>query len=669
MDSANAPLINIKGLGSKYVEVFNQHGVMTIKDLFLSYPYSYEAYFPTDIYNIKDYNHVCLVGNVVSNVNFQQHRAKLNSLSFNVMVSGEIIKVIIFNRRYLQHQIFPNSKIMICGKYNYFRREFVAAQVFPNKTEPFFESFYKIKSIPSHVIKKAVKNALEQGYRMKEYLPSYVINKNNLPDINQLIASIHAPMTKKDINEGRIRRKYEEILNFFIRVNHFKNLKEKKKRPPIAYDIGEVKRFISSIPFELTQDQKMVCNEIFRDFKLDKPANRLIQGDVGSGKTIVALISAYAMTTAHKQVVIMCPTEILAQQHYEYFRKLLVPFNVNVGLFTGSTSKGNKNIILSNLRSGTCDIVIGTHALFYEDIEYKNLGLVIIDEQHRFGVKARNNLFSTENPVDALFLSATPIPRTLGLTIFGDLDISTIKTVRADKKIIKTTICQMEDIDSVLNHVAKEIAKGHQAYFVASAIETDFDDGRFDVFDIANLVSQKFKNLRIGVIHGKLKEKEKTKVMEDFINREIDIIVATTVIEVGISVDNATVMTVIDAQNFGLSQLHQLRGRVGRGNLDGYCYLVTNNLEKERLNVLAMTNDGFELAEKDLQLRGPGDYFSIRQSGIPDFVFADFNKDQELFRLINKEAENLFVIQEFDPEVREYIKKIVSQIEIKEQLN
>ena len=669
MNSSNVSLMNIKGLGKKYVELLNEQGILTVKDLFLAYPHRYESFVPTDLHNIKDYDHVCLVGNVVTTLSYQQHRSNLTSLTFNIMVDGEIIKVIIFNRRYLQHQVYPNTKVMVCGKYNYFRREFVANQIFPNKTEAFFESFYKIKNIPSNVIKRAVKNALDAGYRVEEYLPQYVLNKNNFLDINNLIPRIHYPTSLKDIAAGRNRRKYEEILNFFIRVNYFKLLKNNKKRNPINYDINEVKKFIETIPFELTQDQKNVCNEIFRDFKMDKPANRLIQGDVGSGKTIVALISAFAMTTAHKQVVIMVPTEILAKQHYEYFRKMLLPFNVNISLYTGSTTKANKNVILSNLRNGICDIVIGTHALFYEDITYKNLGLVIIDEQHRFGVKARNNLFDDEKCVDALFLSATPIPRTLGLTIFGDLDISTIKTVRQDKKPISTKISLIDEIDVIFKKVEEELNCGHQAYFVVSAIESDFDDGRFDVHDVAHLVSQRFKNYKIGVIHGKLKEKDKSEVMEQFLNKEIHIIVATTVIEVGISVDNATIITVIDAQNFGLSQLHQLRGRVGRGNLDGYCYLVTNNLEKERLNILASTTDGFELAEKDLMLRGPGDYFSIRQSGIPDFVFADFNRDSELFRLINKEAENLFVIQEYDQDVRKYINKIISQIEIKEQLN
>ena len=659
----------IKGLGKKYADILNESNIYTVKDLFFAYPYRYEAFVPTSIFNISNYSRTCLVGTIISPTTYQFHRNNLNSLSFNMMTEGEIIKVIIFNRKFLQNQLLPNSKVMVFGKYNYFKKELVALHVFPNKTEGFFESFYKVKNIPSSVIQRSVKHALDAGFRVSEYLPHYIIEKNNFLDINDLIGYIHYPKTYRDIKLGRDRRKYEEILNFFIRVNYFKRLKERKTRNPINYDISEVKRFIETIPFELTQDQKSVCNEIFKDFKKNHPANRLIQGDVGSGKTIVALISAFAMVTAHKQVVIMAPTEILARQHYEYFKKMLSPFNVNIGLLTGSISKGARGILLSDLKNGYCDIVIGTHALFYEEITYKNLGLVIIDEQHRFGVKARNNLFNDEQAIDALFLSATPIPRTLGLTVFGDLDISTIKTVRSNKKNITTKVVLPDEFDSVLAKVDVELIKGHQIYFVVSAIESDEIDGRFDINDISKLIAQKFPNNTIGILHGKLKEKEKTSVMERFLNKEIDIIVSTTVIEVGISVDNATVMVVVDAQNFGLSQLHQIRGRVGRGDLEGYCYLVTNDLEKERLSVLANSLDGFELAEMDLKLRGPGDYFSVRQSGIPDFVFADFAKDIELFKKINKDAENLFEVAQHDVEVRKYIDKIIGEIEITNQLN
>ena len=669
MKAEYASIEMLNGLGKKYVSILNEAGIYTIKDLLLAYPYRYESFVPEDINHITNYNKTTLIGTVISTVSYQRYRNNLSSLTFNMLCGGEVLKVLIFNRKYLKHQLTPNSKVMVCGKYNYFKKEIVVTHIFPNKTEAIFESYYRIKGVPASVIGKAVKNALDLGYRVEEYLPTYILKEKNFPDINNLISKIHYPTNMRDIKLGRDRRKYEEILNFFIRVNHFKLLKEKKKRNPINYDITEVKKFISTIPFELSIDQKNVCNEIFKDFKREHPANRLIQGDVGSGKTIVALISAFAMVTAKKQVVVMVPTEILANQHYEYFRKMLSPFNVNVSLYTGSTTKANRNIILSNIRNGLCDIVIGTHALFYEEIEYKNLGLVVIDEQHRFGVKARNNLFNEDSCIDALFLSATPIPRTLGLTLFQDLDLSTIKSVRSNKKEVFTEVYKVEDIDIVMKKVELELNKKHQAYFVVSAIENDIEDDRFDISDLVDLLTLQFPNATIKAIHGKMKEKEKNSVMEQFLRKEVDILVSTTVIEVGISVDNATTMVVVDAQNFGLSQLHQLRGRVGRGDLEGYCYLISNDIEKERLNVLANTSDGFALAEMDLKLRGPGDYFSIRQSGMPDFIFADFSKDLSLFTAINEDAKRLFMVKEFDPEVRKYIDKIISLTEIKTQLN
>lgn len=659
----------IKGIGPKYVNIFNKQGIFSIKDLFLAYPYRYESFIPTDINSVNNHEKACFVGKVISHVKYQHYKQSLSSLTFSMSINGEIINVIIFNRKYLKQQLFPGAMVKVSGRWNYFKKEIVAANIFVNCTGSHFESFYHVKDISSNMIKKAVKTAYDEGYRIDEYLPSYLIRQHKFKDINNLILDIHDPHSFKEINEGRRRRKYEEILNFFIRVNYYKTLKEKKIRKPIAYEIDDVKKMISTIPFELTDDQKMTCNEIFRDFKKAKPMNRIVQGDVGSGKTIVALIAAYAMVTAKKQVVIMAPTEILAKQHYEYFKRYLTLFGVRIGLFTGSTSKANRNIISANLKQGQCDVVIGTHALFYEELEYKNLGLVIIDEQQRFGVNARNSLISENDAVDALFLSATPIPRTLGLTIFGDLDISVIRSQRQSKKQVTTKILGYEDLNEVIKLVKEEVEVGHQVYVVVSSIESDVEEGRFDIDDMRSLLDKNIPNVRFQALHGKMKEKEKNTIMEQFVNHELDLLISTTVIEVGISVDNATTMIVMDAQNFGLSQLHQLRGRVGRGDLEGYCYLLTNDVDKARLKVLGESNDGFYLAEMDLRLRGPGDYFSIRQSGIPDFVFADFDKDHELFKEINKEAASLFVMQDYDPEIKKYIKEIIEQVDIKMQLN
>ena len=295
------------------------------------------------------------------------------------------------------------------------------------------------------------------------------------------------------------------------------------------------------------------------------------------------------------------------------------------------------------------------------------MGLAIIDEQHRFGVNARNKLLNKGEAVDALYLSATPIPRTLALTIFSDLDISTIKSVRLSKKPIKTFVLTSEEIEGCFKRLEDEISKGHQAYFIASAIES-YED-RFDLDDIRGLLLQRFPNLKVGIMHGKLKDNEKQKIMEGFIKKEIDVLVSTTVIEVGISVDNATMIVIMDSQNFGLAQLHQLRGRVGRGNLEGYCYLVTNNLDTDRLKVLEQSNDGFHLAEMDLKLRGPGDYFGMRQSGMSEFVFADFNADFELFKEISKDAHTLYLMKEYDPLIQKYIENVLKTLEFSLNLN
>ena len=363
----------------------------------------------------------------------------------------------------------------------------------------------------------------------------------------------------------------------------------------------------------------------------------------------------------------MAPTEILAIQHVEYFKKFLSSFGVNIELFTGSVTKANRTKIINKVKDGTCDILIGTHALYYEDFTYHNLGLAIIDEQHRFGVNARNKLLNNGEAIDALYLSATPIPRTLALTIFSDLDISTIKSVRLTKKPIKTVVLTSENIEKCFQKLDEELKKGHQAYFVTSAIESL--EERFDLDDIKSLLLQRFPKLRIAVMHGKLKDNEKQSIMQAFKNKELDVLVSTTVIEVGISIDNATMITIMDSQNFGLAQLHQLRGRVGRGDLDGYCYLVTNNMDTERLKVLEKSNDGFYLAEMDLKLRGPGDYFGMRQSGMSEFVFANFDEDMELFKEISKDAGTYYLMAHYDPVVKKYIENVLKTLEFSLNLN
>lgn len=669
MDASYASIDLIKGIGPKTLKELEKLNIKTIKDLYLFYPTRYEIYTPNDIYNLKNFDKVCLAGKIISALKFQQYKTNLSMITFNINVNGEIVKVIIFNRRYLLKLAKAGMAILVSGKYNYFKKELIATNIFLNESQKHCEVFYKTKEINAKLISSSVFKAYQMGYRIKEYLPTYLLNKHQFKNINDLLPLIHHPSSYEEIKMVNNRRKYEEVLNFFICLEYYNSLKDKQNRNPIDYDIALVKEFIKTIPFELSVDQKKVCNEIFTDFKKPYPMNRLIEGDVGSGKTIVAVIASLAMYTAKKQVAIMVPTEILAHQHYETFVKFLSPFGVDVSLYTASISTGNRNIISKNIREGKTDIIIGTHALFYGKIAYHDLGLAIIDEQHRFGVDARSKLLKANPNADALYLSATPIPRTLALTLFSDLSLSVIKSSRSNKKPIKTIVLSTDDINEMFDCLKREIANGHQAYFVVSSISSSFDDGRFDISDVLELVKQYDNTWRVLALHGKMRDEEKNEIMTRFIRGEADILVSTTVIEVGISVDNATIMVVLDAHNFGLAALHQLRGRVGRGNLNGYCYLITTATDTARLQVLKESNDGFYLAEEDLKMRGPGDYFGMRQSGDLSFLFADLEKDQTLFVKTKEEVKSLYLMASYDPEIRSYISKIIDNLNLNDKLN
>jgi len=668
MDAKLINLSDVNGVGTKLITILNKQGLYTVKDLLLSLPYRYDSFEPMSLYRAKMEAKACFSGKIITPITRQFYRPRLNSITFSISAENEAIKVIVFNRDFLAKVLKPGSNVMVSGKYNPYRKELTCQEIFPNTYNGHIEAKYHIKDIPAKTIQKIVNNALLMGAEIDEYLPTYCIDKYNFMKINEMIRSLHNPTSLSAIKDSQRRRKYEEILEFYIRLNHFKSLRLKETRDPINYDINKVKEVIKSIPFELTKDQKEACNQIFTDFKNIYPTNRIIQGDVGSGKTIVALIAAYAFVTASKQVEIMAPTEILAKQHYAYFKSVLEHAGVNIVLYTSSTSKAIKKIMSKDISSGSVDIVIGTHALFYDNFKFKNLGLAIIDEQHRFGVNARNKLLNNGDKVDAIYLSATPIPRTLALTIFSDLDISVIKTVRSDKKAIKTEALLTRDLDKVFNRLNDELKQGHQAYFVTSAISSE-DDERFDLEEVDILLKQNFPNAKIGMLHGKMKDEEKNNVMDMFINKEYDILISTTVIEVGISVDNATMITILDAQNFGLASLHQLRGRVGRGGLQGYCYLLTNDLDIDRIKVMEESTDGFYLAEQDLKNRGPGEYFGMRQSGMSDFIFANFKEDLDAFRSVNEDSKIMLSMKDKDKEIDKYIKRVLEALEFNASLN
>ena len=493
---------------------------------------------------------------------------------------------------------------------------------------------------------------------MIDYLPKEIVDNNNLIDKKTALEIIHNPVDLKKLKIARYRCKYEELFLFMLKINELKN---KNNINNIGYskdiDLEKVKDFISKLPFKLTLDQEKVLDEIFKDLKSEKRMNRLIQGDVGSGKTIVAIISMFVMKLNNYQSALMAPTEILAHQHYENMKKLFEGYDIKISEILGSTTKQEKNRIKEDLVNGKIDMIVGTHALIQDDIIFNNLGLIITDEQHRFGVNQRSNLRNKGNMPDVLYLSATPIPRTYALTIYGDMDISIIKNKPVGRKEIITRVKNNNEIKSVLIKMKEELDNNHQIYIVSPLIENEESEDE-DIMKLYRKFSLAFKNKNIGILHGKMNQKEKDEVMSKFINKDIDILISTTVIEVGVDVKNATMMIIFDAYKFGLSTLHQLRGRVGRNDLQSYCVLMTDR-ETPRLKIMEKTTDGFLLAEEDFKLRGSGDLFGVRQSGDMNFKIANLTEDYDI--LLKTKEESDIILKEIDkyPLLKGILKKSI----------
>jgi ATP-dependent DNA helicase RecG len=527
--------------------------------------------------------------------------------------------------------------------------------------------------LDSSGFRRIIGNAIRQhGEKIDETLPASLLEKEKLTPLRRAIHNVHFPKTSADLNESVRRLKYEELFYFQLTLAQ-KRRGLKNDTRGISFNVHSklARQLVDSLPFTLTQAQIRVIKEITADMESPKPMNRLLQGDVGSGKTIVALISMLIVVENGYQAVFMAPTEILAEQHYKTIAALLKGIEVNVRLLVGAQRSKLRRDILDDVQRGSAQIVVGTHALFEKEVEFANLGFVVIDEQHRFGVLQRQALQKKGRNPDVLVMTATPIPRTLSLTLYGDLDVSLINELPKDRKPIKTVLRYEEEKEAVFQFVREEIRKGRQAYFVYPLIEeSEKVDLKAATVHFEHLQNDVFPELRLGLLHGRMASEEKDGVMQRFKNREIDILVATTVIEVGIDVPNASIMVIENAERFGLSQLHQLRGRVGRGSEQSYCILLSKKwiavkanrmttdpakwhdaldqqrLAERRLATMVHTHDGFKIAEVDLQLRGPGDFFGTRQSGMPEFKVADLLTDTQLLDAARRDA---FAIIEHDP--------------------
>jgi len=650
----------VKGVGSRTSMLLKKLNINTVDDLVTHYPYRYEFIKRSNLKEKYEDDKVIIDGKVEMIPILVRLKGNLNKMNFRLATSTkEIVGVSIFNRAYLKNQLLVGTNITVFGKYEKNKNVILASEIRMGllpKGEKIEAVYHGTVGLNSKAISGFINTALmEYGNDLEDYIPKNLLEKYNFLNKKTALNIIHNPSTKEKLKEASIRSKYEELFVYMSKINYLK-LKNKNIKDGIEKDFDKEKldKVIKSLPYELTVDQKIVLNEILEDLTSKRRMNRLLQGDVGSGKTIISIIAMVANYLSGYQSALMVPTEILATQHYETMKEILKDFNINIALLTGSLPKNKKDLIHEELKLGKIDMVVGTHALIQEEVVYKNLGLVITDEQHRFGVLQRTSLQNKGIMPDVLYMSATPIPRTYALTLYGDMDISTIRTLPKGRKPIKTYLKSYSEIKDVLKMMYEELLKNHQIYVIAPLIEESETLDLTTVNELKDKMNLAFgEKYNVGIIHGKLKQTEKDKIMEDFVNNKIQILISTTVIEVGVNVLNTTMMVIFDANRFGLSTLHQLRGRVGRSALESSCILISD-YDSERLNVMTTTNDGFEISEEDFKIRGHGDLFGTKQSGDMTFKIADIKEDYKILLQAKKDSME-FLLNNKEEELKEKI--------------
>ena len=650
----------VKGVGSRTSMLLKKLNINTVDDLVTHYPYRYEFIKRSNLKEKCEDDKVIIDGKVEMIPILVRLKGNLNKMNFRLATSTkEIVGVSIFNRAYLKNQLLVGTNITVFGKYEKNKNVILASEIRMGllpKGEKIEAVYHGTVGLNSKAISGFINTALmEYGNELEDYIPKNLLEKYNFLNKKTALNIIHNPSTKEKLKEASIRLKYEELFVYMAKINYLK-LKNKNIKDGIEKDFDKEKldKVIKSLPYELTVDQKLVLNEILEDLTSKRRMNRLLQGDVGSGKTIISIIAMVANYLSGYQSALMVPTEILATQHYETMKEILKDLNVNIALLTGSLPKNKKDLIHEELKLGKIDMVVGTHALIQEEVVYKNLGLVITDEQHRFGVLQRTSLQNKGIMPDVLYMSATPIPRTYALTLYGDMDISTIRTLPKGRKPIKTYLKSYSEIKDVLKMMYEELLKNHQIYVIAPLIEESETLDLTTVNELKDKMNLAFgEKYNVGIIHGKLKQTEKDKIMDDFVKNKVQILISTTVIEVGVNVLNTTMMVIFDANRFGLSTLHQLRGRVGRSALESSCILISD-YDSERLNVMTTTNDGFEISEEDFKIRGHGDLFGTKQSGDMTFKIADIKEDYKILLQAKKDSME-FLINNKEEELKEKI--------------
>ena len=636
-------LKDLKSVGPKICEKLNNLGIYNVDDLVRYYPYRFDVFKKRDINDERFYDNFVSDAIVESNPVISYFGKRQNRLSFRCLIQSKIVKVVIFNRGFLKNNIGIGKSITVIGKYNSKTETIIASNIllYALEKEEIIPIYHLCSGITNKKINAYINEALD-GFNIGYNIPDVIKDKYNFLNEIDALKIVHSPKDESSLKSAIRTLKYEELFTY---MKNLCFLKKKKEIHDKSYskniDLEKVREFIDNLPFKLTLDQLKVINEMLFDLKSDVKMNRLLQGDVGSGKTIVAFVLSYACYLSGYQSAFMAPTEVLAVQHYQNAVNLFNNYDFKLGLLTGKTSLKEKKEIYERVKSGDIDLLIGTHSLINDKVVWNNLGLVITDEQHRFGVNQRLKLKNKADNLDVLLMSATPIPRTYALTLYGDTDVSSIKTMPKGRKPIITLVKKKDEIKSVLERIYEEIKNKRQVYVISAMIEENEDTDYTNVYDLKHKFELAFKNYKTKILHGKMSKEEKDEIMEEYKNNKINILISTTVIEVGVDVKNATVMVIFDADRFGLSTLHQLRGRVGRNDMQSYCFLISDKNAK-RLKIMEEVSDGYKISEEDFKLRGEGDLFGNKQSGAINFKLSDIRRDYELLLKVKNDVKELY---------------------------